>query len=53
MNNIIGALIGLACIAAWFTHIFFCFTNAAWGLLIAGALLVPIGVIHGLWLWVQ
>jgi hypothetical protein len=34
----IAWLIGLACMAAWFTHLFVCFTNAKWGFLIAGAI---------------
>lgn len=51
MDNFLGWLIGLACIAAWFTHIFWCFANAAWGFLIAGAIFFPIGIFHGTWLW--
>ena len=46
-------LIGVACFFAWLTHIFFCFSHAAWGFLIAGALFFPIGILHGFYLWFQ
>tara|TARA_R110000796_G_scaffold213795_1_gene329849 strand:- start:268 stop:429 length:162 start_codon:yes stop_codon:yes gene_type:complete len=37
--------------ASWVTHIIHCFNEEAWGFLIAGALLVPVAVCHGVWLW--
>ncbi len=40
-------------IAAWFTHVITCFADAAWGFLIAGALMFPIAWVHGTWLWFQ
>jgi hypothetical protein len=43
--------IGLSSLAAWLTHIFTCFAQGMWGFLIAGALMPPIGVLHGLYLW--
>ncbi len=46
-----GGLIALSCLAAWLTHIFFCFGNAAWGFLLAGAIFFPIGILHGFYLW--
>jgi hypothetical protein len=48
-----GAIVIFACIAAWLTHIFTCFSDGLWGFLIAGALLFPIGILHGAWLWFQ
>jgi hypothetical protein len=48
---IMGILIGLACFFAWLTHVFTCFTDGLWGFLIAGALLFPIGILHGFFLW--
>lgn len=48
-----GAVIGIACIVAWFTHIFTCFADGLWGFLLAGAICFPIGIIHGFWLWFQ
>lgn len=46
-----GMIIGIICLFAWFNHIFTCFSESLWGFLIAGALLFPIGIIHGMWLW--
>jgi len=48
-----GAIVGILCGFAWLTHIFFCFSHAAWGFLIAGALFFPIGILHGFYLWAQ
>ena len=48
-----GFFIVFALIAAWLTHIFTCFSNSLWGFLIAGALVFPIGILHGFWLWFQ
>lgn len=38
-------------VTAWLTHIITCLTLGKWGFLIAGALLPPIGVIHGVGVW--
>lgn len=48
---IMGWVIGISAICAWFTHIFFCFSTASWLLLLAGAIFFPIGIIHGVYLW--
>jgi hypothetical protein len=48
MGWIITAFI---CAAAWFNHIFTCFSEGLWGFLLAGAIMFPIGIIHGMWLW--
>lgn len=37
--------------ASWITHIVVCLKTASWGFLIAGAIMFPIGVIHGTGLW--
>jgi hypothetical protein len=50
-GSMMGAVIGIACVLAWFTHIFTCFAEGLWGFLIAGALLFPIGILHGFFLW--
>lgn len=47
----IQLIIVLAVIAAWLTHIITCLSAGLWGFLIAGALLFPIGIIHGVMLW--
>lgn len=41
----------IALIVAWFTHIITCLSTGAWGFLIAGALLLPVGLIHGVGIW--
>lgn len=47
----IGGLIFVACIAAWFTHLYTCFTDERWGFLIAGAIFFPIAIVHGVGIW--
>jgi hypothetical protein len=37
--------------AAWITHIVICLQTAAWGFLIAGAIVFPIAWIHGTGVW--
>lgn len=37
--------------AAWLTHVIVCLTAGKWGFLIAGALLAPIGIVHGYGIW--
>lgn len=51
MDNIFGFAIGLTILAAWLTHIVTCLASGAWGFLIAGAIFFPIGIIHGIGLW--
>lgn len=46
-----GWIIGLTCMFAWFNHILTCFSEGLWGFLLAGAIMFPIGIIHGIWLW--
>jgi hypothetical protein len=46
-----GWIIGWTCLFAWFYHVFTCFAEGLWGFLIAGALLFPIGILHGMYLW--
>ena len=43
--------IGIVVIAAWITHIIVCLLSAKYLLLIAGALVFPVGVIHGIGIW--
>jgi hypothetical protein len=45
----IGAI--LTSLAAWVTHIVVCIKSASYLFLIAGAILPPIGVIHGWGVW--
>jgi hypothetical protein len=41
----------VAGIAAWITHVVVCIQNAAWALLFIGAILAPVGAIHGFMIW--
>jgi hypothetical protein len=36
---------------SWLTHIVVCLQTAAWGFLIAGAIVFPIAWIHGTGIW--
>jgi len=36
---------------AWLTHIIACFKAAAYLLLVAGAIFFPIGILHGIAIW--
>jgi divalent metal cation (Fe/Co/Zn/Cd) transporter len=51
MDNLFGVVLIFATVAAWLTHIFTCFADGLWGFLIAGAILFPIGILHGIYLW--
>jgi len=44
-------IIWLLLVAAWLTHVCVSIGEHAWGLLIAGAIVFPIGIIHGVGLW--
>ena len=48
-----GWIIGLTCLAAWLNHVFTCFSEGLWGFLLAGAIMFPLGILHGMWLWVN
>lgn len=44
-------LVVLSSFAAWFTHLYTCFTDERWGFLIAGAIFFPIAIVHGVGIW--
>ena len=44
-------IVSVVAISAWFTHIITCLDEGLWGFLLAGAIMFPIGIIHGIWLW--
>lgn len=37
--------------AAWLTHVVTCLVEGRWGFLIAGAIMFPIAIIHGVMIW--
>lgn len=41
----------IGCIAAWMTHVVVCLMAGKWGFLIAGAIMFPIAVVHGVMIW--
>ena len=55
MDNALGGLLAGAAIlvstAAWFTHLYVCFSDDRWGFLIAGAIMFPIAIVHGVGIW--
>ncbi|CDY76146.1 hypothetical protein BGLT_05219 [Caballeronia glathei] len=51
MGSFVGISIALAVVAAWLTHIADCFISHSWGLLIAGAIFFPVGIVHGFGVW--
>jgi hypothetical protein len=51
LGALLGLAFGVACFAAWLTHLYVCFNNARWGFLIAGAIFFPIAIVHGVGIW--
>ena len=45
----IGLVVGSA--AAWATHVIACIKASAWILLAFGCLVAPVGVVHGIGIW--
>lgn len=41
----------LATVAAWITHVVVCIKAASWWLLLFGILAPPIGIVHGVGVW--
>jgi hypothetical protein len=50
-TELMGVILGLAMIGAWLTHIVATIKAGAYVLLLAGALVPPVGVIHGVMVW--
>lgn len=36
---------------AWVTHVVYCIAHAMWILLFVGALVFPVGIVHGIMIW--
>lgn len=51
MQGFLGFGLVVAVLSAWFTHVVVCIKVGSWGYLIAGAIFFPIGVIHGVMIW--
>lgn len=56
MSELIGAIVALLfmllSVAAWVTHVITCIETQQWIFLIAGAIAIPIGIIHGFGVWI-
>lgn len=48
---LIGIAFVLTSLAAWITHVIVCIHQAAWVLLAFGCIVAPVGVIHGIGVW--
>ena len=48
---IFGFALFVASVAAWFTHVFTCLATESWGFLIAGAVMFPVAIVHGVGIW--
>ena len=51
MSDSIWSLFGVTMIAAWFTHVLTCLADGLWGFLIAGAIVFPVAMVHGVGIW--
>lgn len=51
MDGIFAVFLLVWGVAAWFTHVIVCIKTSAWLFLIAGAIMAPVGVIHGTGIW--
>ena len=51
LGQLLALLAGLLGLAGWGQHLYTCFNEKLWGFLIAGAIFVPVGVIHGIGIW--
>lgn len=47
--TVLTLLLGSA--AAWITHVIACIQHAAWVLLAFGCVVAPVGVVHGVGVW--
>ena len=50
-GTLASVIFGLLVVAGWLTHIIVTIQTAKWILLLAGAILFPIGIIHGWGIW--
>lgn len=51
MQGLIVLLVFVWGMASWITHLVTCFTEEAWGFLIAGAIFFPVAIVHGTGVW--
>jgi hypothetical protein len=51
MGTFLAILTMLVAPAAWITHVVVCLKTASWGFLLAGAIIFPVGIVHGIGIW--
>jgi hypothetical protein len=51
LTRLVGTVAAIVAFAAWFTHIAACVDAGDWVFLVIGALLFPVGIVHGAGLW--
>lgn len=51
MKTLLQIILIFMPMAAWLTHVIVCLLQAKYLLLIAGAIIFPVGIIHGFGLW--
>jgi hypothetical protein len=51
LGAILALSIFIVSVSAWFTHLSVCFSDDRWGFLIAGAIMFPIAIVHGIGIW--
>jgi hypothetical protein len=51
MGKLFGAVLTVLFLAGYVNNIIVCAANDSWGLLIAGAIIAPLGALHGLYLF--
>lgn len=50
-GGVVSVILFIILFAAYLTHLCYCFGQAAWGFLVAGAIFFPVGIFHGFYLW--
>jgi len=51
MDTLAAWGICLTLFGAWLTHVVTCLAAGLWGFLVAGAILFPIAIVHGIGIW--
>lgn len=49
--NLLQVALAIWVVGAWLTHVIVCIGTSKWLLLIAGAIVFPVGCVHGTGVW--
>lgn len=47
----VAILLFIVSLGAWLTHVVTCISDDRWGMLIAGGIVFPVGIVHGVGIW--